>query len=99
MDPNETWQQLAEAFKLADTTKLRELAAALMEWMLKDGFPPTITGVAEFDKHVATHTCGQLIYPHHPTQMLRMAGPSRGVSPFGAGGWGPSLSYERQGDS
>lgn len=42
MDPQATWEQLQEAYGNADWETARELAQALLEWLRRGGFPPTI---------------------------------------------------------
>lgn len=109
MDPNETWQQLAEAFKAKDLKQLLELARALLDWLRKDGFPPTVTGVREFDVMVAKQTCTQFVYypmPHMavfpfsmPDDMLiPRAEWARAMAPppvRTVGGFGPVMPYSR----
>lgn len=42
MDPQAMWEQLQEAYGNADWETARELAQALLEWLHRGGFPPTI---------------------------------------------------------
>jgi len=52
MDPNEIWQNLARAIERDDWDEATELAEILVEWIERQGFPPTITGIAAFDRIV-----------------------------------------------
>ena len=53
MDPNQTWNDLSQAFEDGDWERIDELAAALAEWLERGGLPPAATGHKEFDKLVA----------------------------------------------
>jgi hypothetical protein len=57
MDPNAAWLALSEAVARDDWQTAAQLAEGLLAWLDRDGFPPTITGVASFDTIVARHTC------------------------------------------
>ena len=56
MDVNETWRDLSQAVEQDDWQEASQLAETLGEWINKGGFPPTITGNAEFDRIVARAT-------------------------------------------
>ena len=62
MDPNATWKMLAEAIEAGNDDEATEAAESLEAWLLKNGFPPHITGNAKFDRYVATATCHALLY-------------------------------------
>lgn len=61
MDPNQTWQALADAFQEEDENAITEHAANLLEWLARGGFPPTITRHQAFDAQVARATCAKLL--------------------------------------
>ena len=42
MDPQQTWTDLLDALKQNDHDESRELAEALLEWLRRGGFPPTL---------------------------------------------------------
>lgn len=48
MDPQATWDQLQEAYRLRDWAVARELAQSLLDWLARGGFPPVIS---EPDRH------------------------------------------------
>ena len=48
MDPQATWDQLQEAYRLLDRVAAQELAQSLLDWLARDGFPPV---TAEQDRH------------------------------------------------
>jgi len=57
MDPNAAWVALCAAVADARWTEAGELADGLLEWLIKGGYPPEITGVLLFDSVVARATC------------------------------------------
>lgn len=52
MDPNTVWSDLARAIERDDWNEATELAEMLVDWIERQGFPPTITGIATFDRIV-----------------------------------------------
>lgn len=61
MDPNQTWRDLADAVQEDDWERAGELATALLEWLDKDGYPPTISRHQAFDRIVAQTACKSII--------------------------------------
>ncbi len=64
MDPDKAWQALSEAYLGDNETQwqaIGEAAEALLQWLKRDGFPPTITGNKAFDKLIALRTCEALV--------------------------------------
>lgn len=57
MDPNACWSELEEAVNTANWGVAIERAEALIEWLAKEGYPPTIGGHPVFDRIVARATC------------------------------------------
>jgi hypothetical protein len=57
MDPNQAWHDLAVAIVEDDWMRGAEIADGLLDWLRKDGFPPTITGRRAFDVLVVGSTC------------------------------------------
>ena len=57
MDPNAAWNAIRSAIEDARWTEANELADGLLDWLVKGGFPPKITGVQPFDRIVAKVTC------------------------------------------
>lgn len=57
MDPTAAWVEMSQAIADEDWHRAGELADGLFEWLSKDGFPPTVTGVREFDLIAARATC------------------------------------------
>ena len=49
MDPQATWNQLQAAYRSADWEIASELAQALLDWLERGGFPPTIQGAEPHD--------------------------------------------------
>lgn len=56
MDPNQTWHDLARAIERDDWDEATDLAEMLVDWIERQGFPPTITGIAAFDRIVVAAT-------------------------------------------
>lgn len=56
MDPNRAWTELSQVVAEDDWDSATEIAESLAEWMLIGGFPPTITGNANFDRIVTRST-------------------------------------------
>jgi len=42
MDPNQTWKDLCAAYNRRDWPQVKELAASLIDWLAKGGFPPKV---------------------------------------------------------
>ena len=61
MDPSVTWCAIAEAVKNDEWEEAVEHAQTLLDWLLKEGFPPVITGTVEFDRIAATRTCEAIV--------------------------------------
>ena len=40
VDPNAAWLELMDAFRQLDWNRVHELAEGLLQWMVRDGFPP-----------------------------------------------------------
>ena len=57
MDPNRTWQELVDAVRNDDWVPAADLAEVLLDWLNRDGFPPNITGIREFDRVAARAVC------------------------------------------
>ena len=62
MDPNATWRELIDAHAIQDGERVEELAQALISWLDRGGFPPTIAdrqlpteAAAAFVKAVCLH--------------------------------------------
>lgn len=55
-DPNSVWSALARAIERDDWTEATELAELLVDWIERQGSPPTITGIAAFDRIVTAAT-------------------------------------------
>jgi len=56
MDPNQVWSDLARAIERDDWDEATELAEMLVDWIERQGFPPTITGNTAFDRIVTAAT-------------------------------------------
>jgi len=56
LDPNQVWSDLSRAIERDDWDEATELAEMLVDWIERQGFPPTITGIAAFDRIVAAAT-------------------------------------------
>ena len=56
MDPNQTWSDLSRAIERDDWDEATDLAEMLVDWIERQGFPPTITGIPAFDRIVAAAT-------------------------------------------
>lgn len=64
MDPDATWSEIQEAVDADDYARASELAADLLAWMQRGGFPPRVTGAAaagRWDTIVATCVCRGLL--------------------------------------
>ncbi len=64
MDPEAAWREISEAYCGTEETqwdRIGELADGLLQWLKRDGLPPTITGNRVFDKLVAVRTCEALV--------------------------------------
>ncbi len=61
MDPNRTWQDLAQAVADDDWETAGELAEDLLGWLDRGGFPPEITGHREFDLIAAKNACDAIM--------------------------------------
>lgn len=61
MDPNATWQELADAFVDDDKERCAELATNLVDWLGRGGFPPTVTRHQDFDRVVVRTFCESVI--------------------------------------
>jgi len=57
MDPKAAWVDLCAALLDARWTKAGELADGLLDWLIKGGFPPSITGKRQLDSVIARATC------------------------------------------
>lgn len=57
MDPNAAWRLLKDQIDNADWHEAAETAENLLEWLLKKGFPPKITGSKIVDRIIAESTC------------------------------------------
>lgn len=56
MDPNQTWSDLSRAIERDDWDEATELAEMLVDWIERQGCPPTITGIAAFDRIITAAT-------------------------------------------
>ena len=56
MDPNQTWHDLGRAIERDDWDEATDLAELLVDWIERQGFPPTITGIVAFDRIVTAAT-------------------------------------------
>ena len=56
MDPNQTWSELASAIERDNWDEATDLAEMLVDWIERQGFPPTITGITTFDRIVTAAT-------------------------------------------
>jgi hypothetical protein len=56
MDPNALWRDLSQAIADNEWSLAGELAESLKKWLQSGGFPPRVTGVAEFDRIVTRST-------------------------------------------
>jgi hypothetical protein len=56
MDPNQTWSDLSRAIERDDWDEATDLGEALVDWIERGGFPPTITGIQAFDRIVTAAT-------------------------------------------
>ena len=61
MDPNQTWQDLAQAVADDDWETAGEIAEDLLGWLGRGGFPPEITGHREFDVIAARNACDAIM--------------------------------------
>lgn len=61
MDPNQAWRDLSEAVADDEWQRAADIAGELMDWMDRDGFPPSITGQRIFDRIVAKSTCTAIV--------------------------------------
>lgn len=61
MDPNATWQRLAEAVSAESWEEAVEAAGDLSEWLARGGFPPRITGKETFDRLAARSACDAIL--------------------------------------
>jgi hypothetical protein len=61
MDPNAAWRDLSQAIADNEWQRAADIAAELMEWLDRDGFPPSITGRASFDRIVVRSTCTAIV--------------------------------------
>lgn len=61
MDPNQSWQELSNAFNEGDSEHCRELASGLAKWVESGGFPPTITRHQNFDRLVTKTVCEAIV--------------------------------------
>jgi hypothetical protein len=43
MDPQATWNELQSAYQARDWETTRELAQALLDWLDRDGFVPSVS--------------------------------------------------------
>lgn len=70
MDPNQTWRDLIIAFRENDHDRVDELASALIDWLQKGGFPPTIaSGVDQETQHYfVRQLCESLLSRFTPTE-------------------------------
>lgn len=46
MDPQQTWTDMLAALEQSEWENARELAASLLDWLHKGGFPPNAVGAA-----------------------------------------------------
>ena len=61
MDPNALFHDLALSVALNDWETAATQARDLLDWLEKNGFPPTVTGQQEFDRIVARCTCQAIL--------------------------------------
>ncbi len=61
MDPNRAWRELADAYQAQELDQCVELAEGLVQWLAKDGYPPTITRHQAFDRHVVKSACEAIL--------------------------------------
>lgn len=80
MDPQATWDQLLSALADGDWDRAHELVSALADWLARDGFPPTVLGIAalgpEFDRALAQAACD---FIHSAIADRSSAVPSKGA--------------------
>lgn len=50
MDPNVAWSNLIDAIENDDWVEAAEIADTLLDWTVKGGFPPDITGKHAVDR-------------------------------------------------
>ena len=65
MDPQQTWTDMLDALKQNDYDEAKELAGALLEWLDKGGFPPTVVGDesigADWHRMIAAFICRSVV--------------------------------------
>lgn len=61
MDPNACWADLSAAVEHEEWVRACELASALVAWVDRGGFLPTITGNQKFDRIVLWETCDAVL--------------------------------------
>ena len=49
MDPQQTWQEMLDAYASGQLSQADELASALLDWLDKGGFPPQTFPDRTFD--------------------------------------------------
>lgn len=68
MDPEAAWAELIQSYS---DGRRWTIAADLLEWLNKGGFPPKITGNQEFDRVAATAVCEHVLEGYPPTEEHR----------------------------
>ena len=62
MDPNQAWMDMARAVRDDEWERAATLAEELLAWFKRDGFPPAITGIREFDIVAAKAICTTILF-------------------------------------
>jgi hypothetical protein len=62
MDPHATWAELLRAYRESDHEACRQACRDLLSWLTRGGVPPTITGIATFDRAMARAVCSEHVF-------------------------------------
>ena len=65
MDPQQTWTDMLDALKQNDHEEAKEFAGAILEWLGKGGFPPSVVGDkslgADWHRTIAAVICRSVV--------------------------------------